>query len=114
MRDAYIFDGLRTGFGRYGGVLASIRPDDLLAAAIKGILERHPGLEDQIEDAIIGCSNQAGEDSRNIARNASILSGLPVSTPGLTVNRLCGSERPFADAQIPFSLTSLRARPIHR
>ena len=82
---------LRTPFGRYGGVLASVRPDDLAAAVIRALVDRagiDPAL---VEDVILGCANQAGEDNRNVARMAALLAGLPVEVAGLTVNRLCGS-----------------------
>ncbi len=91
MKEAYIYDGIRTPFGRYGGVLSTVRPDDLLAAVINHIVTKNNIFPDHIEDVIAGCSNQAGDDSRNIARNASLLSGLPVSVAGITLNRLCGS-----------------------
>lgn len=91
MLDAYIYDGLRTPFGRHAGTLASIRPDNLVAGVITALMEKHAFLADEVEDVIIGCTNQAGEDSRNIARHAVLLSGLPVTVPGQTVNRLCSS-----------------------
>jgi len=92
MEAANICDALRTPFGRYGGALASIRPDDLAAGAIRALLARNPGLDaGAIGDVIIGCANQSGEDNRNIARMAALLSGLPESVPGATMNRLCGS-----------------------
>ena len=91
VREAWIVAALRTPFGRYGGALASVRPDDLAAAVIRALVERagiDPAL---IEDVILGCANQAGEDNRNVARMAALLAGLPVEVAGLTVNRLCGS-----------------------
>jgi 3-oxoadipyl-CoA thiolase len=91
IRDAWIVEAVRTPIGRYGGALAAVRPDDLAAAAIRAVVERSaidPGL---IEDVILGCANQAGEDNRNVARMALLLAGLPVEIGGLTVNRLCGS-----------------------
>lgn len=91
MLDAYIFAGLRTPFGRHGGALASVRPDDLAAYVIQELLARHAIPGDAIEDVILGNTNQAGEDSRNIARHAALLAGLPVTVPGQTVNRLCAS-----------------------
>lgn len=91
MLDAYIYDGLRTPFGRHGGGLAPVRPDDLAAQLMRALVERSPFAADQIEDVILGCTNQAGEDSRNVARNALLAAGLPVSVPGQTVNRLCAS-----------------------
>ncbi|ETR95322.1 MULTISPECIES: 3-oxoadipyl-CoA thiolase [Acinetobacter calcoaceticus/baumannii complex] len=91
MLNAYIYDGLRSPFGRHAGELASIRPDDLAATVIQKLLEKTgvPGTD--IEDVILGDTNQAGEDSRNVARNALLLAGLPVTVPGQTVNRLCAS-----------------------
>lgn len=91
MLNAYIYDGLRSPFGRHAGELASIRPDDLAAIVIQKLLEKTgvPGAD--IEDVILGDTNQAGEDSRNVARNALLLAGLPVTVPGQTVNRLCAS-----------------------
>lgn len=91
MLDAYIFAGLRTPFGRHGGALAPVRPDDLVANVIRELLARHSIPGEAIEDVILGNTNQAGEDSRNIARHASLLAGLPVTVPGQTVNRLCAS-----------------------
>jgi acetyl-CoA C-acetyltransferase len=91
MQDAYIYDGIRTPFGRFGGQLASVRPDDLLSLAIGTLVQRNPFKPDHFEDVVAGCTNQAGEDSRNVARHAGLLSGLPVSVAGQTVNRLCGS-----------------------
>ena len=91
MLDAYIFAGLRTPFGRHGGALASVRPDDLAAHVIHELLARHAIPGEAIEDVILGNTNQAGEDSRNIARHAALLAGLPVTVPGQTVNRLCAS-----------------------
>ena len=91
VRDAWIVAALRTPFGRYGGVLASVRPDDLAAAVIKALVERSGIDPALIEDVILGCANQAGEDNRNVARMAALLAGLPVEVAGLTVNRLCGS-----------------------
>ncbi|ENN6003991.1 3-oxoadipyl-CoA thiolase [Acinetobacter baumannii] len=91
MLNAYIYDGLRSPFGRHAGELASIRPDDLAATVIQKLLEKTgvPGAD--IEDVILGDTNQAGEDSRNVARNALLLACLPVTVPGQTVNRLCAS-----------------------
>ena len=88
----YIVDGIRTPIGSFGGTLASVRADDLAAFAIKGLVERHPNLDlTKIEDVILGCANQAGEDNRNIARMSSLLAGLPYQLGGETVNRLCAS-----------------------
>ena len=86
---AYICDAVRTPFGRYGGALATVRADDLAAVPIKALMARHPGLDwEQLDDVILGCANQAGEDNRNVARMAGLLAGLPLSVPGSTVNRL--------------------------
>ena len=92
MADAFIVDGLRTPIGSFGGSLASVRPDDLAALVVRRLLERHPSLDpERIDDVILGCANQAGEDNRNVARMSLLLAGLPVSVPGITVNRLCAS-----------------------
>jgi len=91
MLNAYIYDGIRTPFGRHAGKLASVRPDDMIADLMKKLIERTKIDPEQVEDVIIGCAGQAGEDSRNIARHAVLLSGLPVTTPGITLNRLCSS-----------------------
>jgi 3-oxoadipyl-CoA thiolase len=91
MLDAYIYSGLRTPFGRQAGALAPVRPDDLVAAVIRKLLADSPFAANQIEDIILGCACQAGEDSRNIARHAALLAGLPPAIPGQTVNRLCSS-----------------------
>ena len=89
---AFICEALRTPIGRYGGALAAVRADDLAAIPIAALLERQPSLDAAaIEDVFLGCANQAGEDNRNVARMAALLAGLPVSVPGATVNRLCGS-----------------------
>ncbi|MFP2929286.1 acetyl-CoA C-acyltransferase, partial [Pyxidicoccus sp. 3LG] len=88
---AYIYDGLRTPFGRHAGALAPVRPDDLLAGVIKALMARGPFDAAEVEDVVIGCTNQAGEDSRNVARHAALLAGLPIEVSGVTVNRLCGS-----------------------
>lgn len=90
-RDPVIIDAVRTPVGRAGGALSSIRPDDLLAHAIKALVERTGVPADRIEDVIAGCTNGAGEDNRNVARMAGLLAGLPVEVAGQTVNRLCGS-----------------------
>ena len=92
MKDAFICDAIRTPIGRYGGVLSSVRADDLGAIPIKALRDRNPKLDAAaIEDVIFGCANQAGEDNRNVARMSSLLAGLPAEVPGTTVNRLCGS-----------------------
>src|SRR5882757_139701 len=92
MKTAYIIDILRTPIGKYGGSLASIRPDDLAAHVIKKLLERNPTIDlNKIEDVVFGAANQAGEDNRNVARMAALLAGLPTSVGGVTVNRLCAS-----------------------
>jgi len=91
MLNAYIYDGLRSPFGRHAGALSSVRPDDLLAEVIRALVKRNAFDPASIEDVIAGCTNQAGEDARNVARHAALLAGLPVEVGGLTVNRLCGS-----------------------
>jgi acetyl-CoA C-acetyltransferase len=91
MSDAYIYDGLRTPFGRHAGTLAAVRADDLLAGVIKTLVARNPFKPEAYEDSVMGCTNQAGEDARNVARHAALLAGLPTSIGGITVNRLCGS-----------------------
>ena len=92
MSEAFICAGARTPVGRYAGSLSSVRPDDLLAHAIRALMVRAPGLAPEaIDDVIMGCANQAGEDNRNVARMATLLAGLPDSVPGATINRLCGS-----------------------
>jgi 3-oxoadipyl-CoA thiolase len=92
MRDAWICDAVRTPVGRYGGALAGVRADDLAAAPLAALMARNPGCDwGQVDDLIYGCANQAGEDNRNVARMAALLAGMPVSVPGTTVNRLCGS-----------------------
>lgn len=91
MPDAVIVDACRTPIGRYGGALAGVRPDDLAAHVISALLQRSRIDPASVDDVIFGCANQAGEDNRNVARMAGLLAGLPVSVPGQTVNRLCGS-----------------------
>jgi acetyl-CoA acyltransferase len=92
MTDAFICDAARTPIGRYGGGLAPVRADDLAAMPIAALLARNPSLEpDAIDEVLLGCANQAGEDNRNVARMAALLAGFPVSVPGATINRLCGS-----------------------
>lgn len=91
MLNAYIYDGIRTPFGRHAGALSSIRPDNLAAHVMKALLEKNGLASDIFEDVILGNTNQAGEDSRNIARHATLLAGLDVKTPAQTVNRLCAS-----------------------
>ncbi|MDX6375192.1 MAG: hypothetical protein QOD98_4180 [Nocardioidaceae bacterium] len=93
MSDAFLYAAARTPFGRFGGALAEVRPDDLAAVAITGVLAKAPSLDPAaIEDVVWGCANQAGEDNRNVGRMAALLAGLPVSVPAVTVNRLCGSS----------------------
>lgn len=91
MLNAYIYDGIRSPFGRHGGSLATVRPDDLAAQVIRALLNKHQLQADIFDDVILGNTNQAGEDSRNIARHATLLAGLDVHTPAQTVNRLCAS-----------------------
>ncbi|HEX6805412.1 MAG TPA: 3-oxoadipyl-CoA thiolase [Terriglobales bacterium] len=93
MPDVYICDGIRTPFGRYGGALAGVRADDLAAIPVKALMERNGKVDwGALDDVILGCANQAGEDNRNVARMALLLAGLPKEVPGVTVNRLCGSS----------------------
>ena len=93
MREAFICDAVRTPFGRYGGVLSSVRTDDLAAVPLRALMNRNPGVDwERVDDVIYGCANQAGEDNRNVARMALLLAGLPEQVPGATVNRLCGSS----------------------
>jgi 3-oxoadipyl-CoA thiolase len=92
MPEAFLCDGIRTPFGRFGGALARVRPDDLAAHVVRSLVARSPGLDPAaIEDVVLGCANQAGEDNRNVARMALLLAGLPATVPGMTVNRLCAS-----------------------
>ena len=91
MREAWIIDAVRTPIGRHGGALARVRPDDLAAAALRAVVQRTGVDPATIDDVILGCANQAGEDNRNVARMAALLAGLPVEIAGQTVNRLCGS-----------------------
>ncbi len=92
MNHAYVCEGLRTPIGRYGGALAPVRPDDMLAHVLREVMARAPGLPGEaVEDVFAGCANQAGEDNRNVARMSALLAGLPETVPGTTINRLCGS-----------------------
>lgn len=92
-RAAYVYEAVRTPFGRYGGALAGVRPDDLAAHSLRALLDRLPALEaDALDDVILGNANGAGEENRDVARMAALLAGLPTSVPGVTVNRLCGSS----------------------
>ncbi len=92
MNEALICDAIRTPIGRYGGVLAGVRTDDLAAVPLAALMRRNPSVDWQaLDDVVFGCANQAGEDNRNLARMAALLSGLPITVPGVTVNRLCGS-----------------------
>ncbi len=92
MSEAYICDAVRTPIGRYGGALSSVRADDLAALPLASLMQRNPNADwSRVDDLIFGCANQAGEDNRNVARMAALLAGMPVSVPGTTVNRLCGS-----------------------
>jgi acetyl-CoA C-acetyltransferase len=91
MLDAYLYEGLRTPFGRHAGVLAKVRPDDLLADAVKNLMKKSAFKPEQIEDFIVGCANQAGEDSRCVARHAGLVAGLPIEMPGTVLQRNCAS-----------------------
>src|SRR3954470_1240345 len=93
MTEAFICDAVRTPIGRYGGALAHVRADDLAAIPIRALIERNAGVDwGALDDVILGCANQAGEDNRNLARMAGLLAGLPDRVPGATVNRLCASS----------------------
>jgi acetyl-CoA C-acetyltransferase len=97
MNDAYVYDAIRTPFGRFGGALATARPDDLAALVVRAVVERAPGLAgdgagEHVDEVVFGNANGAGEDNRNVARMATLLAGLPTTIPGTTVNRLCGSS----------------------
>lgn len=93
MKQAFIYDAVRTPFGKFGGALAAVRPDDLAATVLRAAVERAPGLEpERIDEVILGNANGAGEENRNVARMATLLAGLPTSIPGTSVNRLCGSS----------------------
>src|ERR1700719_2788758 len=93
MTEAYICDGIRTPFGRYGGELSSVRADDLGAVPIRALMERNARVDwTAVDDVVYGCANQAGEDNRNVGRMSLLLAGLPKEVPGATVNRLCGSS----------------------
>ncbi|MGB0990302.1 MAG: 3-oxoadipyl-CoA thiolase [Halarcobacter sp.] len=92
MNEAYIIDYIRTPIGAYGGSLSSVRPDDMGAIPIKHIMDNHPQIDwEDLDDVIMGCANQAGEDNRNVAKMSALLAGLPITTGGTTINRLCGS-----------------------
>src|SRR5947209_18878522 len=91
MTEAYICDAVRTPIGRYAGALARVRADDLAAIPIRALIDRNPEVDwSELDDVILGCANQAGEDNRNLARMAGLLAGLPDSSGGVTLNRLCG------------------------
>jgi len=113
MRPVYLCDAVRTPIGRYGGALANVRADDLAAVPIRALIARNPNADwAQLDDVILGCANQAGEDCRNVARMSLLLAGLPASIPGVTVNRLCGSgldavgtaARAIANGEIEFAI----------
>lgn len=91
MLDAYLYEGLRTPFGRHAGTLAKVRPDDLLAGAMRNLMKQSAFKPEQIEDIVVGCANQAGEDSRCVARHAGLVAGLPIETPGTVLQRNCAS-----------------------
>ena len=92
MADAFLCDYIRTPIGRFGGALAVVRPDDLAAVPLKALMDRNAGVDwEAVDDVVLGCANQAGEDNRNVARMALLLAGLPIAVPGATINRLCGS-----------------------
>ena len=99
MLDAYLYDGLRSPIGRHAGKLAGLRPDDLAGDVIREVVARNKIDPAELSDVVLGCVNQAGEDNRNVARFAALLSGLPPTTPGCTVNRLCATDRDPARAR---------------
>src|SRR3954466_16234142 len=101
MAEVFICDAGRTPIGRYGGALASVRADDLAAVPIRELLSRHPGLGDAVDEVVLGCANQAGEDNRNIGRMAALLADLPAVTPAMTLNRLCASGMDAIGAAAP-------------
>ena len=93
LHPAYVYDAVRTPFGKYGGGLSGTRPDDLAAFVVRRIVERAPGLAgESVDEVFLGNANGAGEENRNVARMATLLAGLPESVPGTTINRLCGSS----------------------
>src|SRR5574340_1012310 len=101
MNDAWLVDATRTPFGRLGGALAGVRADDLAALPIAALMARHPALDwAALDEVILGCANQAGEDNRNVARMATLLAGLAVEVPGATINRLCGSGLEIGRAHV--------------
>ena len=92
MADVFVYDAVRTPFGRYGGALAGVRPDDLAALVVRALVRRSPDLDPaRVDEIVFGCANGAGEDNRNVGRMAGLLAGLPDSSGGVTLNRLCGS-----------------------
>src|SRR4051812_24462768 len=91
MTGIYVIDAVRTPIGKYRGALAGVRPDDLAAHVLRALLARNPGCEAVVDEVVLGATNQAGEDNRNVARMAALLAGLPYEVTGVTVNRLCGS-----------------------
>ncbi|MBX3666347.1 MAG: 3-oxoadipyl-CoA thiolase, partial [Burkholderiales bacterium] len=91
MLDAYLYEGLRTPFGRHGGVLAKVRPDDLLADVMKNVMAKSKFKIDQVEDIVVGCANQGGEDARCVARHAGLSAGFPIEIPGTVLQRNCAS-----------------------
>src|SRR4051795_13745236 len=91
-RDVFLCDAVRTPIGRYGGALAKVRADDLAAIPIKALIKHNPDVDwGALDEVVLGCANQAGEDNRNVARMAALLAGIPDCVPGVTVNRLCAS-----------------------
>ena len=92
MTEAFICDAIRTPIGRYAGALSGVRADDLATVPLKALMERNPSVDwAAVDDVVLGCANQAGEDNRDVARMAVLLAGLPIDVPGTTINRLCGS-----------------------
>jgi len=92
MKEAFIVNGVRTAIGNFGGAFSSVRADDLATFVLKELMKKNPGVNwEEVGDVIMGCANQAGEDNRNVARMATLMSGLPITVPAQTINRLCAS-----------------------
>ena len=105
----FVVDAARTAVGRFGGGLATVRPDDLAGHILRALVERNRLPMEEIDEVVLGCANQAGEDNRNVARMATLLAGLPVLVPGGTINRLCGSGM---DAVVPLRARFAQATPL--
>src|SRR5258708_10625824 len=114
MNEAFICDFVRTPIGRYEGGLSRVRTDDLAAIAIKHLVAKNSAVGEAVDEVFMGCANQAGEDNRNVARMALLLSGLPVRVPGMTVNRLCASGLDAVAGAAPAPRAPRRAPPTAR